>query len=421
MASRFLRLFFLLCRSRLAIAAAQAQAEKNGTAGALSDFAIAAYLPDYRIGSLLPHLNASARHLTDLVLFSVEPPPPPPPTTTNSREKNGLVVDLVRDTCCLAPEHYEASRQARAYKEDENSRSASAKQSNGGKGTKLQVWVTVGGGGSRSDHFLSNVAGKSKNGGGGTALARGLLRLAQHHALDGIDLDCEGFRSQHEYVQYLRWVNRTAPALRRKGLKVSLTLHPHQFAFPDVYQGVDRVHLMAYDMIATSGSVVASGTNDKGDGDDDSDSYHGSFVSARQAIEKLLESGCPPSKIMLGIPAYARHMSDPTQVKTFGEMLNEATQAAESLQSKSAIVDLNDNFGTEYRGYRGESPRRVRRKVQVARSLGLGGVFFWELGQDARNSQAPGGILLQAAAEGTSYERLFRESGHDPVASDGEL
>jgi hypothetical protein len=117
--------------------------------------------------------------------------------------------------------------------------------------------------------------------------------------------------------------------------------------------------------------------------------------------------------VLLGIPAYARHVRDPLQVKTFAEMLTDALQ--DGSVTAATVIDV-DNVGSDHKGYRGESPRRVRRKVELARSLKLGGVFFWELGQDLHVDRdgadgdeynqgfgAPGGVLLEAAAEGKVY------------------
>jgi GH18 family chitinase len=256
------------------------------------------------------------------------------------------------------------------------------------------------------------------DGGGGARLARGLLRLARRYGLDGIDLDGEGpFRSQREYVGYLRWANRTARGLRKHGILASLALHPGQLAFPDLYDAVDRVHLMAYDM--TPPAAEGAGAKDgRGGGHGDDDAYHGSFRLAREAVEKLVESGCPASKILLGIPAYARHSRDPAQVKTYVEMLAEAGADAAAATARGEPIDL-DGFGEDFRGYRGESPGRVRRKAELARSLGLGGVFFWELGQDAPTKEAPGGVLLQAASEGRVHEGWRPDSPRDAEASDG--
>jgi len=52
-----------------------------------------------------------------------------------------------------------------------------------------------------------------------------------------------------------------------------------------------------------------------------------------------------------------------------------------------------------WEGYQFDSPDDVRAKVEYAMQNGLGGVFFWELGQDKQLlGVVEGGILLDAAA-----------------------
>merc|ERR1719203_2462244 len=70
----------------------------------------------------------------------------------------------------------------------------------------------------------------------------------------------------------------------------------------NIYQLLDRIHFMAYDMI-------------------DHRSYHASVEKVKQAVKELLNfPGITSQKILLGVPAYARHLQNPSQVKTFGEI-----------------------------------------------------------------------------------------------------
>jgi chitinase len=351
----------------IALATALAAAGSVGEDVKAESFAVAAYLPDYRLGSAFAaNLNASALHLTDLILFSVAPRP-------------NLSERLMLSMCCLSSDHYEMARQARAHKDlqlghlDNKSDSSS-----------LKLWVTVGGGG-RSDQFPLHDSAK------GAKLTAALVDLARRELLDGVDLDCEHFTTQQDYLNYMLWVNATAHRLREHGVKVSVALHAGQLAFPDVYDAVDRVHLTTYDMVGA---------------------YHADLASTEDAATKLVQSGCPSHKVLLGIPAYSRHQGDSSKVRTFAETFD----AAE-------VSGLNgfdlDALGSNYEGYMGDSPKSVREKVKLAKSLHLGGLFFWELGQDKHDSSvgAPGGVLLEAAATGKVFGALESEES----AQDREL
>lgn len=342
----------------LTVAFAAAGNEDENAKAKAEPFAVAAYLPDYRLGgAFAEHLNASAVHLTDLILFSVSPRP-------------NLSERLMLSMCCLSSNHYEMARQARAHKDLQEGGPHENESSS------LKLWVTVGGGG-RSEQFPLHDSAK------GAKLAAALVDLARRERLDGVDLDCEHFTTQQDYMNYMIWVNATAHRLREHNVRVSVALHAGQLAAPDVYAAVDRVHLTTYDMMGE---------------------YHADAAAAKDAAIKLIQSGCPSHKVLLGIPAYSRHQADPSKVRTFAETFD-AAQA-----SGSNGVDL-DELGSSYEGYLGDSPKRVREKVELAMSLQLGGVFFWELGQDKHDSSvgAPGGVLLQAAATGKVYRRY--ESG----------
>lgn len=133
--------FFFWCRGRLLLllllSLAFCHLRLNGVTAAKHDdndvnnnFAVAAYLPDYRVTAymeqqLLLQGNSSSPPvpiLTDLILFSLQP------------HSKGFLGG-----CCLQPDHYALAQQYREqlYQDDTTTSS-------------LTVWVTVGGAG-RSD------------------------------------------------------------------------------------------------------------------------------------------------------------------------------------------------------------------------------------------------------------------------------
>jgi hypothetical protein len=96
---------------------------------------VAGYLPDYR--SYID-VNATAPHLTDLILFSIQP------------HSRGMIGG-----CCLESKHYELGRQAKALL------------------PSLKIWVTIGGGG-RSEAIPVIVQDPDKR----SRLIKGMVRLA---------------------------------------------------------------------------------------------------------------------------------------------------------------------------------------------------------------------------------------------------
>ena len=153
---------------------------------------------------------------------------------------------------------------------------------------------------------------------------------------------------------------------------------------------------MTYDMLGSSipGSSSSSGN------------YHASLAKVRQAVEELLHPGVglerTPQKVLLGIPAYARHLRDPSQVKTFGEIYDSIIQRSDD--------DMDDSSLHSWKGYEWESPARIQAKIDLAKEMQLGGIFFWELGQDKCTNEHPSGILFDTAVAAASVGGLSSSS-----------
>lgn len=286
------------------------------------DFSIAAYLPDYR--SYIS-VNATAPFLTDLLLFSISP------------DSGG---------CCLSEDHYRIARQAQSFKQQYSN-------------ARLRLWVTVGGGG-RSEGFRNIVSDET----GRARFVDSMVHLCKREGLDGIDFDWEIPKTRQELQAYSTLLLDMSKILHGQNLLISVALHARQFMPPQVYEAMDRIHFMAYDLEA---------------------SHVAAYETVVKAVAEFVEYACPISKMVLGLAAYGRHYQNPGFVKTFSELMDESSNAAASQQ--------------EWNGYRYDSPQSIRRKVEFATQQGMKGVFFWELGQDKQHAElGPGGILLEAAA-----------------------
>jgi chitinase len=228
----------------------------------------------------------------------------------------------------------------------------------------LNLWVAVGGAG-RSSGFATIGKDPEKQ----KQFIAALLELVTKEELNGVDFDCEEFLSQQDFENYLGLIVKVVGILRNAGIKVSVAIHAGQHLPLPLYLRVDRINLMAYDLPGP---------------------YHALQANVEKAVDSLIQSGCPAHKISLGIPAYARHAHNPGSVKTFAEIIDAMEKEA----------DLSDRFDgqIDWHGFKYDSPQAVRDKVDYAKRKGLGGVFFWELGQDKQHASAAGGLLLEAAA-----------------------
>lgn len=300
---------------------------------------VAAYLPEYRF--YLDVESAISCCLTDIILFSV------------SIESSGMIDDH-----WLPPHEIRRVRAAADAVPDR----------------PVNVLLCIGGAG-RSMGFGSAVSTKSNR----NRLLKQLLELVKLYELDGIDFDWEAPQSKADFENYCLLLKLASRSLHKLGKLVTVALHPGQSLVQssksnDVLKSLDRIHLMSYDMNG----------GDRG---------HSSISDSQKAVQFLLQHDVQPHQIVLGMPAYSRHKVHLGQVKTHAEivdqLLSTATQDIKAYDSKN-MGDINGD-------YIGNGPKTVQIKTEWSQSVGLGGVMFWELGQDKLDY--PTFSLLRVAAE----------------------
>jgi len=257
---------------------------------------------------------------------------------------------------------------------------------------ELRVLLTVGGGG-RSDGFSSLTASKEKR----QKFIEDLKALCIRENIDGVDFNWELPTSQEDVMNYALLIIGVANEFHASGLIVTLALHPQQPFPSQAFQFIDRIHLMTYDMI----SSLPKGEESYG--------HHASFEKTVAAVDELTKHNCPAHKIVIGIPAYARNAKSPLHVKTYSEIVDGIMEDEE----EGAVPSLAEFWNVKsYHEYMFDSPSDVARKVRFARDRGLGGVFFWELGQDKR-VDGGGGFLLEAAGITLEVDREDKSTAPD--------
>lgn len=336
----------------------------------------AGYLPDYRASSI--NLNEAVMHLTDLILFSIQP------TFSGSIQKS---------TCCLDESIYARARAARQYKLDKEeeaywereSRRAAEMEASGGVDDScysdemtqnpLRIMVSVGGAG-RSDAFSFIVKSKKKR----KKLISQLKNLCLREELDGVDFDWERPSSEDDYKNYLTLFEEMKKAFKDvdRKLYLSVAIHPDQLLPERFTYPLDRIHMMLYDMGPKKGEPFT---------------HHATYDLAVDIVDHFVKSETPSTKIVLGIPLYARYTNNPAEVKSYSEIIDMMKEEEEALDVNSNDFKTTHN----YAGYAMDSPDRVAKKVKYAKEKGLGGVFYWEIGHDYQGDDlSPGGVLMEA-------------------------
>ena len=138
--------------------------------------------------------------------------------------------------------------------------------------------------------------------------------------------------------------------------------------------------------------------------------------SAMKAVDALLLSGCHPSKVVLGLPAYGRHKRHPSQVKTYSELVDVYIEQSSMTRSgndeKDTSLEMDLKHTKEHSGYTIESHSLVLEKVQrLVVDRHLSGVFLWEMGQDYRGGAFREGMLLRYVHDAFAFHG--QQSGQD--------
>jgi GH18 family chitinase len=262
---------------------------------------IIAYLPDYRIDQLETGSVNRLKGITTLVYFSATP------LVTGDIE-----IDSLRGQRIAKLQH--------------------VKQATG-----CQLVLGVGGW-QRSDHFQTIAANPEIR----SSFADRLTEFLGLNNFIGVDIDWEHPRSKQELADLGHLIRALRLASETKPLWISVAQAGWQDLGKEIYEEVDRVHLMAYDHDfpqATMEKTVAD-------------------------LDRLIGWGCPPGKIALGVPFYGRNQQG--NARTYRE-----------------LVDLDANSTTDQiDGYAFNSRDTVARKTELSLQRGLAGMMIWEIGQD---------------------------------------
>jgi hypothetical protein len=172
---------------------------------------VVGYAPDYRLDHISTQWPIIQPYLTDVILFSVSVKP-----------GGALDLDLLGE------------ERAKTF-------AANVRAS----GEAPRVLICVGGGG-RSSGFMDAARSPQSR----KEFASAVSKLLRAVSADGVDLDWEAPQSRAEVDAYALLIEETKRALGT--LLVTVAVHVGQDLGTRAYAAVDRIHLMAYDMVSRS-------------------------------------------------------------------------------------------------------------------------------------------------------------------------
>lgn len=236
---------------------------------------------------------------------------------------------------------------------------------------RFRSWITVGGWG-RSLGFPTSL----RTGAMRRQLLEELAFFMQKEGFDGADFDWEHPKTAQEIADYAAFLTEAKAFFgpRRKLVSVSL---PAWLNLPSsIWRDVDRINLMAYDH----------------------EGRHATVENAFRDVDSLVARGASARKIHVAVPFYGRSLTDWTVAMGYGEIVRQFSPAP----------DADEAGGFYFNG-----PATIRRKVDEARTRGLGGVMAWEIGQDATGEQSLLRAMVSAAGTPVSANST-RQPNPDP-------
>lgn len=272
-------------------------------------FVVAGYLPNYRVASW----SGQKTGLSDLIYFGLSMP-----------------ADGRFDSTSIPNEHLELLAKCK-------------------RGSKRRVLLSVGGW-EKSSGFRHVVADAEKS----DQFIHDAAEFCVSHHLDGVDYDWEHPKGIDQLRGFTQFVRRTKAEFNRHKLLVTIAQAGWQDLGEEMYELVDRVHLMSYD------HEFPQATFDKSVAD----------------VNQILKAGCPAQKVVLGLPFYGRDRSG--AAKTYAEIASSG--------KLDRTVSIQNGFAFN-------GPDLIARKVRYARRKKLGGVMIWELGQDKHETTSLLGVI----------------------------
>lgn len=212
-----------------------------------------------------------------------------------------------------------------------------------------------------------------------------IIQMCKEAGIDGINLDFERIvapsESETASANYLQFVRELSVACHQNNIIFSIDNYVPLYTahYDRVEQNVfaDYLVIMGYDEHYAGGGEAGSVA---------------SLSFVEQGIEDTLNAGVPASKVINGIPFYARiwYTDSTGQLFYYGDVT--MTEAATYAANHGVEVQWREETGDSYITYTGddgneyqiytESVDSVDRKMQLITKYDLAGVSCWKLGQE---------------------------------------
>ena len=279
----------------------------------------------------------------------------------------------------------------------------------------LLVLLSVGGwSGSK---YFSDVAATSR---ARKRFSKSCLQIVGKYGLDGLDIDWEypvtgGKPTDHKrrsdrenFVLLLRHVRSDLDEFGH-GRHILLTVastgyrnHLDDLALKEMSEVLDWFNLMGYDFNEMQPKLTAHHSGLFGWSGSNLDSKAAKYANSDAAVQWYLDRGVPPGKILLGVPFYGQVWA---KVLDQNDGLYQPYERRPGEDGTLSYREIEESYVPRYTRHWDdqakvpwlynakteimisyEDPESIAVKAKYVIQKGLGGMMFWDLGQDDRKS-----------------------------------
>ncbi|KAH6976085.1 glycoside hydrolase superfamily [Ilyonectria sp. MPI-CAGE-AT-0026] len=248
----------------------------------------------------------------------------------------------------------------------------------------IKTIVSIGGGAS-SKEFPKLAESESAR----CTFASEIREFCEKHELDGADIDWEHPTDPDTGCDYLKFLQEIRQALPSPQFLLTSALPVGEYCLkhidlPAVAEELNFLNLMSYDFAGEWTDVSGHHAQLLPPSQNLDEVYPALRSSAHGGVDYLLAHGFPSRKIALGIPVYARYFAQARgpghPFEASGEMdycdLPERWVQEAHIEDVKATASFVDDEGDK--GFVSfDVPSTVQMKARYAKSMGLGGLFYW--------------------------------------------
>ena len=294
-----------------------------------------------------------------------------------------------------------------------------------GRNPRLLILLSIGGW--SGSEFFSDVASSDS---ARRQFSKSCLALAEKYSLDGLDLDWEypvtgGKPTDHKrqsdrgnFVLLLKQIRLDLDASHGRPLLLTIAStcyrnHLNDLSAKEMSGILDWFNLMCYDLddmepeLTSHGSALFLWKTQKANAD------AAKYANCDAAVRWYVDQGVPTEKLVLGVPFYGQVWAG---VPDVNDGLYEPYSARPGDDGTLSFREIEESYLPTYSRHWDdqakvpwlykketkvmisyEDPESIAAKARYVIQQNLGGMMFWDLGQDDRRSTLLGAIYRQLA------------------------